>query len=71
MMYVVEPVTLEVVLYNPMKVQLVLMDLCLLWKFLPTVYNTENTDRPCQLINNESTTNSVKVSSHINKYTQV
>lgn len=66
MLYIpTEPMTLEVVLSNPLKVALVLLDVTLLWKFLPVDYGSASGDKSTQLISNESTAGSVKVSQDV------
>jgi len=47
--FITEPITIEIYLVNPLKVALTLTDVTLLWSFLPTIASH---DKP-QLITNE------------------
>ena len=60
-----EPITVEVVLENPLKVSLVLTNITLLWKFVPMNYEAVNQENPEQqptVISNEADVLSGKVS---------
>ena len=52
-----ESMTIELVLENPLKISMVLMNITLLWKFLPVNYeggNQENPEHQPQVLTNEA-----------------
>lgn len=55
--YSLEPMTIELVLENPLKVPIILTNITLLWKFLPVNYeggNQENPEQQPTILSNEA-----------------